>query len=322
MARYFFSLVGIVILSISSTAVAQVSMIKASLKSDVRITGPIIRLGDIVELEHAADKYREQLVPLIIGRAPRMGYVEIVKLGDIKRKLRQAFPQFQYPVIWSGADKVQVRSTGRNIGFDVIAGQAGEYLRDKLSNEHRKLTLGVSTESDFIKLPHGRLSFVPRLNTDFVSKKMCVWMDAHVDGVFYRSIPVWFDVEIREAVYQAKYTIENRSTIVDKQFEQVERNITDFAARHVSAEEFKGPLLLERELTKGEVLLRDNVRPVPAVIGGRKVSILVSEGGVRLKIQGIARRDAEIGDYVKIKPLHSDQLIRVRVIGKQLVEVI
>jgi flagella basal body P-ring formation protein FlgA len=305
-----------------SDAGAQASNIRATLKADVKVAGPVIKLGDVVELDYAGHMRDEKLSSFVIGRSPRIGYVELIKLEGLKRTVRQAFPQWHDSIIWSGPDRVQIRSAGRVVAFEDIAQRAGEYLRDRMNNDRRKLTMGVSGHNDSLRLPYGKLSFAPRLNTDFISKKMCVWIDAYVDEVFYRSIPVWFDVEIREEVFQAKHNIENRSTIVDAQFVRVERDITDFFARHVPVEQFERPLLLESALTKGDVLLLDNVRPVPAVIGGRKVSILVTEGGVRLQMQGIARQDGEIGDYVQIKPLHGDQLIKVRVIGKQLVEVI
>jgi len=310
-----------VLLPAAQLSAAQAPVI-ARLMTNVYVDGANIRVGDIAKLESDDDTLTRNLSGLEIIKAPRIGYVKVLELDDVRRVLDKSFPEWRGKIRWQDGDQVQVHSRGRSLHYEDVAERAMQYFIQQMSAEQRKLIVGVRGDGGSIKVPYGKLTWVPRMNTTYVSKKMCVWMDGYVDEQFYRSVPVWLDVAVREKVFLAKHNIQDRSTVIADDFVLSEVDITDLPASHLGARDFDRPLLIKHGIGKGEALLTDNVKQVPAVIGGRKVDIRVTEGGVRIQLQGVAQRDAEMGELLKIKTLHSGQLLTARVIGKQLVEVI
>ncbi|MCW8932930.1 MAG: flagellar basal body P-ring formation chaperone FlgA [Gammaproteobacteria bacterium] len=313
--------ISFILLILSFNVFANEFPLTVELKKKVNVTKQIIYLNDIAKLSTKGFFSKEKLQNIKIARSPRIGYVKRIKMQDIKILVRKQLPQTYESIKWTGAEHIQVHARGRTIAFDELVKQAKNYLITELNDDEREVFVNVTGKKKNINLPFGKVKFEPRLNSDFLSKRMCVWLDIYVEKQFYRSIPVWLNVEITEPVYVAKYTMQGKSTIVPALFEIKKRNVTDFSGLHVKFKDFKSVLLLQKKMVKNEVLLAKNVKKVPAVIGGRKVTVEVIEGKLRLKLQGVAQQDGEIGDIMKIKTFHSQEVIKAKVIGRQLVQV-
>lgn len=324
LSAFFFSGISLIACAVfcNSSQASGAPTIKIELMSAAKIKGPIVALGDISVLTAKDKEIADRLAAMKLSAAPRIGYVDTVNRNQIDSRIREAFGFQALRVSWAGAERVFVRSLGESFDFSVIKKDALAYLETYLRAENRRVRVAAAGKAQKILLPYGNVSFKPRVNSSFISKRMCVWMDAYVDNTFYRAIPVWTDVEVWEPVYVAKHNISDKTTVTSDDFYTEQRDITDFSAGHFLVRDFDRPRLLVRGMSEGGVLMAANVTDVPAVIGGRKVDIVVREGRVNLRIQGVATSDAEIGDKVRVKTLHGDQLIKARVVGKQLVEVI
>jgi flagella basal body P-ring formation protein FlgA len=88
---------------------------------------------------------------------------------------------------------------------------------------------------------------------------------------------------------------------------------TTLLQRTPVALEMPGTLRTKRIVQPGSILFEDLFEPVPIVLQGDRVQVLVRSGGVLLSAEGVAREDGSQGEYIFVRvPGHGDR-VRVRV---------
>ena len=294
-----------------------------SLKSKIYVDKSIVTLGQVADISGVdADTVRE-LSALNLGKAPRIGYVSKINRTEIERFLRRQKPELVDKLMWHGENQdVLVRSEGRPYPYKQVENAAIDYLKRSLQGEYDLVKILPVSDGDELRLPAGRVEMTPRINSDYLSKRMCVWADILVDGRFYRSLPIWMDVTIQGDVYIARRDIEANETVIEADFERVSKDITMLNGVALESGTGFAPVLTNKAMKEGDVLFEENTREASLVIRERKVNIIVDENGVRLQIQGIALKDANLGETVDVKPVYSEETLKTKVIGKQLVKII
>jgi len=279
--------------------------VKMILKNTVSMTSNNVMLKDIATVE-----------------ITRIGYVNNITVQQIKRIIERNVRDKNINIFFSGAEKVFIRSRGKSYSYKKLKEIAGAALIKELSSNEREVNYSFSVTPKEVKLPFGELRFETRFNTKTVSKKMCVWVDVYRKNSFYRSIPVWVNLVIYEPVYVARHFIERHSVVSSSDFVVARKNIANLSGKHFSENSFSEELLVKQSMNAGDALRSDNVKIVPAIIAGVVLDVAVNEGAVSIKVKGVARKDAELGEVINVKSLQGGGIIKTKVIGKQLVEVI
>lgn len=306
---------------VSSNLKASDNNLQIKLLPAVSTSAQVVSLSDIAVINSEDSAQVKELGMLEITQAPRIGYISVVKREEVQRALKNKI--FEHAKIdWSGAKQTSIRARGQEYPFSKIADIAQEYLFNQLSKDYRKVKVTPRDLKKNINIPVSNLDLKPRMNSMYLSKKMSVWVDVYSDNKFYRSVPVWLNVDVIEPVYIAKVELQGKNTIVSDYFIQKEMNVAEISGQHLSVDTFTKPLLLLNTVNKGEVLLTRNTMPVPAVIGGKKIDLEVVEGTVKVRLQGIAQQNAEIGDVLRVRIMNGQELIKAIVIAKQLARVI
>ncbi len=78
---------------------------------------------------------------------------------------------------------------------------------------------------------------------------------------------------------------------------------------------------VSRPIVRGEVVSSTAVRRLPLIQRGREVTILASQGGVRVTALGKALRSANAGEFVQVRNLRSKRIIQARVLDAHTVRV-
>ncbi len=91
--------------------------------------------------------------------------------------------------------------------------------------------------------------------------------------------------------------------------------------RSVVEQQILVALRTKRIVQPGSILFGDLFEPVPLVLQGDHVKVHVRSGHVRLSVDGVAREDGVLGDYIYVRvPGHGDRL-RARVADARTVAV-
>ncbi|MGE5605710.1 MAG: flagellar basal body P-ring formation chaperone FlgA [Bacteroidota bacterium] len=119
-------------------------------------------------------------------------------------------------------------------------------------------------------------------------------------------------------VYQSIRDIKRHSLINESDFRLIEIELTN-------GQELLGRIPSDIRSTKlikeGAILEKDHFQPLPLVIKGDLVNVLVKGGNIAVKMTGIAEKDGWSGDQIQIVNPNSKKKFQGRVIGRNLVEV-
>jgi flagella basal body P-ring formation protein FlgA len=298
------------------------NVLNIELLRNVHIKKQDVSLADIATISGGEVSLRNAVGEMVVMTSPRAGFNKSISLNQIKALVRKSQILTVNNINWMGVDKVQVHSDGKAYDFSVFSKPAEQYLHEQLSKKYKDIRLFVKKKTREINLPYGVVDLEVRTNSSRISQKMCVWVDVMVDRRFYRSVPVWMDVEIQADVFVARRNIDEKLTVTADDFSIERHNIAKIMAENLRADDFRLPKLTLKSIKQGEILRKSDVIKAPPVIAGRKVNVQIIEGNIKITTQGIASKNAQVGDFIKVKQLKGDQLFKAKVIGKQLVKVI
>lgn len=281
-----------------------------------------VLLGDIAVIKSTDASLRARLKKIYVMKSPRVGYVEKITEDQIRKILNSSPDLRNIDILFSGEKKTVIHSRGKKYSYEHMVDLAKKRLLKELGAEHRRVDMRFSKKNRTINLPYGELTFKSRMNAKAISQRMCVWIDVYRKNNFYRSVPVWAKIAVYDSVYVANHYIEKNSVVSEDDFSISIQNIAVLSDKHLKINEFKQDFLLKQSIESGGALRIDNVKKVPAVIAGTVLDATVSEGAVSISVKVIARKDAEIGEVIKVRSLQSGSILKTVVTGKQLVEVI
>ncbi len=301
---------------------ASKALIGIDINKSVIVSNPFVVLKDVADIKTSDLGARLQLENIALVKSPRVGYSKEISRVQIQSRIRESLNIDPKLLVWKGADSVRVDLASQKLAYPRLLEKAKSFIHAQLNSIGREVKAKTVRIKQDISLPFGKITLVPRMNSEFISKRMCVWVDVFTDNNFYRSVPVWFHMDVLEDVYVAKFRYRERDIIRPENFELVRTDVTKISGQHVKSESFKKSVLLLKNLSQGDVLLSKNIKNVPAVIEGKILDLEVSEGSVRLKLKAIAEKDAEIGEILKVKVLNGKEFVKARVVGKHFARVI
>lgn len=119
-------------------------------------------------------------------------------------------------------------------------------------------------------------------------------------------------------VYRALRDITYHRDLQKTDFEMKEMELVN--GREVVGE-FPAKVRSVKFLKRGEVLRHDGIQPVPLVVKGRTVEVIVKGSGLEIRMAGVAQSDGWLGDEIKVMNSSSKKTFRAKVIGEETVEV-
>jgi flagella basal body P-ring formation protein FlgA len=293
--------------------------ITIDLKETAVVESDKYMLSDIATIRAKDHKLRQKLESLVIGEAPRVGYVDRVRKRDLLPRIERHMPGLHDNIEWKGADFSNVESVGVAFENQKVIGAAEHKLRQWLSRRYGNFTVKATGKHDDLYLPKGDVRLNPHLkDKERLNKRMNVWVDVFVGGRHYQSIPVWFAVSVEAPVLVATKEAKRGNKIIDN---YVAEDVVDIAT--VSGTPAKEDGIANKRLKKdvkpGDVITRESLEDIPDVTKGTPVTVEASSGSVTIRSVAIALSDGMLGDTIEVRKPDTEIEYQVTVIGKNLV---
>ena len=176
----------------ASGAQAGASALQLALKPDVTVSGPRVRLADVVDISEMADG----LGDTVLGNAPRVGQIALLSRREVEHALRRVRLEQGLTIRWSGTQAVRIRAAQQTLAATTVAESLQQALMQALEPRAKVAAVNLASTAQDVALPLGEVSLVVRsLAHERLAPRMPVWADVSVDGVFYRSVSLVFAVQ-------------------------------------------------------------------------------------------------------------------------------
>ena len=310
----------LLLLSLNSAAVAaemDEAVIQIELLSQVVVAGRDYSLSDIAQIEGSNSGAVEKLAQIRVGISPQRGYVEQISKSKVRSHIERNAPRLKDKIVWRGSEITKIKMVGNRVDAGTYKATAERFLVDWLDARVDTSSVSFRGKAEDLFVPEGELTLTPRvLPSASLAKRMNVWIDVAIDGHHYQSVPVWFAVEAYADALVAKAEIARGSVFRSASFtkERVDISLID---GELFVPEVDGlGLRVKTSLREGEVLLQNNLEPVPPVIKGQQVAVQSNIGSVRVTAMATALEDGHKGDRVEVQRLDGEATYTVWVVGE------
>jgi flagella basal body P-ring formation protein FlgA len=310
-----------VLMLFSITAIAG-EVVHMKLMDNVEVNKREFRLGDIAYIECADMRLRNDLSNIVIGRSPLVGYEGRYDRLSIRSRVEYLFPGLGRDIHWSGADAVTIKALGVRLKQEKYLEGAKKYLEQQLERSLDNVLVEAYGEYKDLNLPEGELIIKYKImRQNLIRKRMQVWADIYIDGQKTQSQPVWFSVNAYGPAWVASHDLNIGSVISDDLFVRKQIDIAGIYGRVVTKLPECCLMRTKKRITAGDVLVQENVEPVPAIARGSVVKVVATTQNVAIATEAISLQDGRVGDIVRVRKGRGGIMYNAKVIGKDTLTV-
>lgn len=173
-----------------------------------------------------------------------------------------------------------------------------------------------------ITLPDGVVTYVILNNSDELNtiSRQVKRINILVDGKLHRTINVPIELKIYDDVLVASDTISREQPINMTKVRVKRVNIADKSAFVVTKEAMNKEMIAKKDFCEGELIDKRFIKVRPDVTKNSVVRIILNSGtGLQIAIDGVARTDGTIGEYVTVENKMYNKVYSAKVIGENRV---
>lgn len=295
---------------------------RVSLNPETELKAFHYRLGDIATVTADDAGLQAELSNLVVGKAPRPGYVGYVTRHELSALIERAMPNLYRQLDWAGPGRVKLKSIGSMFPGSRIQQAAYDRIYEYLRERYEDFSVGlVDNETISPILPAGDVSITANLPDTALNKRMAVWVDVHVNKNLYQSVPVWFSVSVYQEVLAANRTLARHDIPRESDFVRVVKDIVSLQGEPVDSAEALQGMRLKQPLREGALLSSAMLEIQPLVVRGQEVKVYASAGKVSLSTKAIALHDGRMLQKISVQPPESGLSYAATVIGQGQVRV-
>lgn len=167
-------------------------------------------------------------------------------------------------------------------------------------------------------LPAGASWVVPRhaMRGHALAPHLCVWVELRSAGRAASSVPVWFAVKAYRPVLVSATHHWARDSVGAEDFTVEMRDVAGLSAIPLDVKASLAGMRARRALAPGHILMRSDIEPIPEVLRGDKVAVQVTDGPVAIETDGIALREARLGQTIELRNPTSQKTYTAQVVGR------
>lgn len=301
---------------------ANAPVVKVSLKCEYEAASTQqVKLADIADV-YAPAKVSEKVRSVVICTAPIPGRFRTLESSYIRNKV--AATCGETPVKMTGAERVKITGKCVKVSSEEIADEAKNFVLDQLPKDNRTYDITIQRPPRELILSDGEdLVLRPRILTSTVRPGPCtVAVDAVVNGRTAATTSATLDIRAVADVLVTTSSISQGEAITLSNTTWDQRDVTRSPGAITMGEggEIK-EWVANRTLSAGSMITTSDVKLIPVVKNGDKVTITVKCGNVTLRTTGQSKQDGRIGDSIQVKSEISQQDIRARITAPGTVEI-
>ena len=216
---------------------------------------------------------------------------------------------------------------------------AGTISADKFKNDIQKLLVedfSAKTSADIevkvtmlpfnsMTLPDGVIGYklVSNGSTEFnTASRQVKRVDVLVNGKLERTVNVPIELKVYEEVLIASDYISREQPITSGKVRIKKINIADKANAVVTKDMLKKDLVAKKDYREGEILDKRFVKLRPDVVKNADVRIILnSNNGFQISIDGVAKTEGTMGEYVTVENRLYKKIYSGKVVGENTVQV-
>lgn len=287
-------------------------------RSDVIVTEPEVRLGDIAHIESASvgdDQKIVQLRTISLGKSPRAGDSAVIEGATILEQMRSAGIRLD-SVFYSLPRQVKITRAFREVSTDELQRALDSFL----TKQEKHLDVKKIVMEQPVKIP-----------TDSFGVEV-VGLQATQPGHFgvdYRSVAGSDEVRFQMKALADEWRLMpvaskplKKGEVISAGDVQLNR-INGIAVSRDMVEEL-GDIVgktLTRDVGQGEMFQSKSVVLPPVITAGSRVSMLYRHGRLEASAAGVALESGAAQQEIKVRNDASQKIVTARVVERGLVEV-
>ncbi len=284
------------LLMASGVAVAE---IKIHLPREVKINSDIVRLGEISIIR--GDKAgREKAEDVVLGKITVAGQDVTFDRNAIKSRLASSGMQKE-GVIFTGSDKVLIKTKSSVIKSDRIIKSAESFLRRKLNDDSISRAVAARVPKEIILPENDNLELEPKLLKTSSSNRANVQLKLKRDGKVIDTINVVFNLKFKKERVVSTTSIQ-KGELISKKNTKIETSEVNYAPDS-DAETYMGKVA-KRKIRPNTILNSTLVMDAEDKILVERndtVVVKVDSPALLISAMGQALEDGKRGDLIKVK---------------------
>lgn len=275
--------------------------VSVALRAEALVDHARIALADVavIQADGAQAALEAELGTIVLGHAPRVGYVERLSRAQIEQAIRRATAKVG-ALRWSGAAAVAARTATQTVDAQALSHAAIAAAEQHLAGMAGRATVAADVTPDDALVPAGQLALRARALPARLHGRVPVWVDVHVNGALYRSLVVQLAVTLRQQAYLARHAIDAGSFVTAADFDIVEADVAATGA--VPVQQPLAPFRAARALRAGQPLTAAAMLAGGAVRRGDQFRLAVRTGAIGIDTAGVAMDDAGPGQPIRVRP--------------------
>ena len=317
----------------ASTVDNDAASIRIALRANVGVHHPQVTLGEVADLSTRDLPTLQRLMALSLGSAPRTGEPVHLDRETLARWIHARLGIETAAISWSGPGANDIHLEVRELTGEQVAGNAEHALQIAFAKESMRADISVSQIPRDITVPAGQLELRvhPLSGESLTAKHQSVWVDIWVDGSFFRTVPVGFEVSVFAPAYVLTQNLSEGQMIEPAAFvvREVEWSgrtslplaVSNDGASRSGVDPASHALRSRHPMRAGDALTRTGVEAVPLVTRGDYATLHTVQGAIELESRVEVLQDGSAGQAIRVKLPNASSAIVARVSGPGMVEV-
>ncbi len=277
----------------------------------------------------------ERLARIIAPRERRDALANIeIDLGLITDKsayskskmialVRQVADLEDFDIVGPMSIRVRMPKQVSNESFDQQLSQARQYLAayadEQWPGAYRNIVLQIVSERSQLDTADIEQWRFDASHLAAFRRRTQIWALSSRDGVDVR-IPLWFKVSGEAKVWRSVADLDAKTVVATHHFIKSWAPISEVDPINLAQPNADQRLTIAIE--RGDVLQKPYLEPVPAVQFGEQIQVTSTVGSVRVLTLATVTRTANVGEYIMLESLSSEEQFEVLVVGPDQVEVL
>lgn len=293
------------------------------LQPRAEVAGPDIYLGDVARVETADEALREQLLSLVLGRAPLPGQRRELHTASVETRMRQQRLPVARIALESDAPEIVVSTRAAAVSGEAMADAARQFFMEYAAAELQRIGPGrlqlECAVPESVTTPDGSSSVQVVRASGSPPGALVAWVEVSVDGAPVRSVSVRCDSAVELEVLVAAAALKRHDGLEPGTFEVETRSFSALPREGLVPVDEPDRWRLTRPVAPGTALTFGMVEPVPVLHKGSAVTIVASSGGIIVTAPGIALADGAQDEVIKVENTLSRQVVRAVVVDSETV---
>ncbi len=279
--------------------------VRMTLKNEVNIHGPAVRVGDVVE--NCENKH---LGGLKLFSSPSWGQSRSVSREEIQKRIARVTPQKVY---LTGSEKIMLFRPG---------GDRSRELRQMVESEIRAsvedidgLTFELLFPDRPVPLPWGDLKIRCTLPDQFSGGRV-VRYQVLIDGKKIKNMSVTCRFTRLLSVPVATRRLTRGDTLRTADVEWEDRAYTNRVPEVIAATALNNGYWVKRVIRPGDVVTNTAVEPHPVVRAGQIIDLVIKRPTVRITTKARALQTGWVGSRIRLQKLTDNSYVYARVSNK------